>query len=159
MTHRASAGTTASDVALWARAVVQRHADDVVVAAARFKPNAAGRFDLSPAGFGQRAILKSQGAYLAERLLVGVTPLHVHVVRLVFGGRLARPAERWERDEIDVVPVPSHGRELDPVGLALRVARRTGRPLAELQPLHRDRETERVVDLLLSRRVAPRLVS
>ena len=52
----------------WSRELVQARADDVVLAAALFKPNAAGSRELTlGAGFGQRQLLK------AGRVGVGTT--------------------------------------------------------------------------------------
>jgi len=135
----------------WARETVQRWADDVVLAAAVFKPNAAGNHDLSPSGFGDRQILKACCAYLGERVILGVTPLHVHAVDLALGGHLARTVGRWGRDELLIAPVAAKRTRVrnDPNWPAIVVCFRSGRPIAELQVLRHDEEAERVVELLL----------
>ena len=139
----------------WAREVVQRQADDVVLLAGLFKPNAPGNFDFSPSGIGDRQLLKSRGVYLGERILLGITPLHLYAIELVAGGRLQCVVGRWQRE--DLVPttvLAQRGRtEIhDPHWPAVLVTRRRGRPLAELQVVDRDRETGRLLDLLLSGR-------
>ena len=134
----------------WSREAVQRRADDVVVAAALFKPNAPGNFDVSPAGFGDRQLLKARGAYLGERVLLGVTPLDVYALVVFANGRIRHLVARWARDKIVVsrVPAKRHRHEpRDPTWPALVVSS-YGRALAELQAVERTTESERLVDLL-----------
>lgn len=132
------------------REVVQRRAEDVVLAAALFKPNAPGNFDVSPAGFGDRQLLKARGAYLGERVLLGVTPLDVYALVVFANGRIRHLVARWARDDIVVsrVPAKRHRREpRDPTWPALVVSS-YGRALAELQAVDRTVDAERLVDLL-----------
>jgi hypothetical protein len=130
------------------RDLAQRHADDVVYAAARFKPNAAGNHELSWGGFGQRQLLKASGSYLAERVVLAITPLDVYAIELCFLGRVQRVVRQWSRAAITVSAVAAHGRAADS-GSALRIENRRGRTLAEVQPLRQDAETTRLTELLL----------
>jgi len=134
----------------WLRDLAQQHAEDVVLAAALFKPNAAGRCELSWGGFGQRQLLKARGAYLAERLVVAVTPLDVVAVALSFRDRLQRKVRQWRRSDVMVVTVLAHGRALDLAWPAITISHRSGRQPAELQPVQRTPASERVTELLLA---------
>jgi hypothetical protein len=139
----------------WACETVQRHADDVVLAAGMFKPNAPGRFCLSPSGFGDRQLLTARGAVLGERLLLGVTPLDLYAIDLILGGRLGRLVARWSRDDLVVQMVAAkRGRRdaADPLWPALLISLRTGIPSAEVQVVERDSDSERLVALLLTGR-------
>jgi hypothetical protein len=139
----------------WFRELVQARSDDVVVAAALFKPNAPGNFDLSPSGFGDRQLLKACCAYLGERIVLGVTPVHVHAVELLFGGRVARTITRWPRDDLSITRVSARrGRheKRSQSWPAFVVTLRSGRPLAELQAVNFDDDAVSVVDLLGSGR-------
>ena len=150
--HRATAdrGHAVVTRTSWARALVQRRADDVVLAAAPFKPNAVGSCEFSSsAGFGQRQILKARGAYLGGRVLLGVTPLHVHALVLFLGHRAARAVACWPRTELEVAPIGALGNTVDLAWPALLLADRYGNVLAELQVMQRDDETWRVLALLL----------
>ena len=70
----------------WSRELVQARAEDVVLAAGLFKPNAPGSHEFTTStGFGHRQILKARGAYLGERIVLGITPLHVHALAVFFG--------------------------------------------------------------------------
>ena len=90
----------------WIRELVQSRAEDVVVAAALFKPNAAGSYEFTTSsGFGQRQILKADGSYFGERVVLGVTPLHLHALLVFFGGRLSRSVVCWPRSDISVALV------------------------------------------------------
>jgi hypothetical protein len=134
----------------WAREAVQRHADDVVLTAALFKPNAPGSFDVSPAGFGDRQLLKARGAYLGERILLGATPLDVYALVVFANGRIRHLVARWPRAGIVVsrVSAKRHRHEpRDPTWPALLITS-YGRTLAELQAIDRTDAAERLVDLL-----------
>jgi hypothetical protein len=136
----------------WTYEIVRRRSDDVVVAAAIFKPNAPGDFSLSLGGFGDRQMLKACCAYLGERILLGVTPLHVHAIEVFGGARFSRTVARWPRDDVAVTAVPARrgrGSNEDPSWPAMLICRRSGRPLAELQAFRREPSAERVVDLLV----------
>lgn len=149
---RTDVGAGRGDGRSWSRELVQARADDVVLAAARFKPNAAGSRELTVgAGFGQRQLLKARGAYLGERIVVGVTPLHVYALSLVFGGRSSRLVARWPRAELRPEPVCALGNARDALWPAVLVMDRYRRCLAELQPLVHDDEAWRVLTLLLRR--------
>jgi len=133
-----------------ARELAQRYAEDVVTGAAVFKPNAPGRCDLSPRGFGQRQRLKARGVYVGERTLLATTPLHVVAIELHLGARLRRLAGRWTRDELIAVATAACGVEPDPRWPAVLLADSSGRAFAELQPLVRDDESARVTRSLLA---------
>jgi hypothetical protein len=134
----------------WAREIVQTRADDVVLAAAPFKPNAVGSHELTVgAGFGQRQLLKARGVYLGERIVVGVTPLHVHVLALLFGGRASRLVAQWPREELRSEPVRALGNAADAPWPAVLLADRHGRGLAELRASEHDDEAWEVLILLL----------
>jgi hypothetical protein len=135
--------------------LAQRHAEDVVYAAARFKPNAAGNHELSWGGFGRRQILKADGAYLAERVVLAVTPLHVCVIELACFGRVERLIRRWPRASVTASLTVAHGRTRDLGWPALRIATHGGRTLADVQALRHDRGSELVAELLLSNGTAP----
>jgi hypothetical protein len=144
------AGLAGSGRTLRSSALVQARADDVVLAAGLFKPNAAGSHELTNGGgFGQRQLLKARGAYLAERVVLGVTPLHVHALAVFFGGRVARAAGCWPRSDLIAVAVDAIGDRVDPVWPALLLAGRHGREIAELQVLRRDESAWSVLALLL----------
>jgi len=115
-----------------------------------FKPNAPGRCDLSPRGFGQRQRLKARGVYVGERTLLATTPLHVVAIELHLGARLRRVVGRWTRDDLIAVAIPAAGSEPDPRWPALLLADSNGRPFAELQPLVRDEESALVTRALLA---------
>jgi hypothetical protein len=131
-------------------ALVQARADDVVVAATLCKPNAAGSYELaSVTGFGERQLLKARGAYLAERVILGVTPLHVHAVAVFARGHIARAVGCWAREDVLATPVCAAGDHVEPAWPALLLARRHGRAIAELQVLRHDDGAWRVLALLL----------
>jgi hypothetical protein len=134
----------------WAVEIAQQHADDVVLTAALFKPNAAGNWELSWSGWKSRQIMKARGTYLGERVVLAFTPLDVYAVELLFWGRLHRTICRWSRSELFVSMVVTRGREPDPRWPALLIASRRGRLLAEVQALIRDNDAERVGKLLLA---------
>jgi len=138
--------------ALWMRELMQAHADDVVVAAALFKPNAAGLHELTTVdGFGQRQILKARGTYLGERIVIGVTPLHVHARALFLGHRISRAVACWPRAELRAVPIRALGDVVEPAWPALLLTDGHGRTLGELQVLQRDDEAWTLLAMLLQR--------
>jgi hypothetical protein len=134
----------------WARELAQRHAEDVVLAAALFKPNAAGNWNLSWGGFGQRQKLKAAGVYLAERVLLAVTPLDLYVVELLLQGQIHRTIRQWPRTDLRTAAVTAEGRTHNPRFPALLIANRTGRLLAEVQPVHLGPDTVEVLKLLIT---------
>jgi hypothetical protein len=131
---------------------IQPYADDVVLAAALFKPNASGRHELTSAtGFGQRQLLKARGAYLAERVLIGVTALHVHASAVYFAGHALRELGCWARREVVVTPIAAAGDPAETPWPALRFTGDGGRDLAELQVvLHDDDSWDVLTQLLFS---------
>jgi len=152
--RRASAdpSTAHRDHPLWARELVQARADDVVLAAALFKPNAVGAHELtSVAGLGHRQMLKARGAYLGERIVLGVTALHVHAVAVFFGNRVGRSVGCWRRAELCAAPVGALGDTVEPVWPALLLTDRYRKCLAELQVLQRDDDAWHVLAMLLRR--------
>jgi hypothetical protein len=117
-----------------ARDRVQSHAVDVVYAAALFKPNAAGRNEFAGmAGFGHRQLLKARGAFLAERVLIGLTPLHIHALAVHFAGHALREVGCWRRGELFATAVPAVGDTALPPWPALLLTNRRGDEIAELQ--------------------------
>jgi hypothetical protein len=135
---------------LWARELVQPRADDVVLAAALFKPNAVGAHELtSVTGLGHRQLLKARGAYLGERIVLGVTALHVHAIALFLGNRIGRSVGCWPRAELCAAPVSALGDTVEPVWPALLLTDHCRRSLAELQVLRRGDDAWRVLAMLL----------
>ena len=133
----------------WPRELVQVHANDVVLAAALFKPNAAGSHELTPgAGFGHRQLLKASGAYLGERIALGVTALHVHALSLMFGGRASRAVACWPRRDVRAELVTARG-AADDAWPALHLSDRQRRSVAELQSLDGDDDAWELLTLLL----------
>jgi hypothetical protein len=134
----------------WSRELVQARAEDVVLAAALFKPNAAGSHEFTTStGFGQRQILKARGAYLGERIVLGVTPLHVHALAVFLGHRASRAIACWPRVEVCIEPVAPNGNAVNPLWPALLVTNRYRKALAELQVLHSDDDAWHLFTLLL----------
>jgi hypothetical protein len=141
----------------WPRELVQRHADDVVLAAAICKPNAPGTHELGGfAALGQRQLLKARGAYLAERVALGVTPLNVHALALFLGRRVARVVGCWSREDLRATLVSPIGDTTDPIWPALLLTDAYGRRHAELQLLERTDDGWNLLALLTHHR-APRI--
>jgi len=132
-----------------ARQLVQRHADDVVLAAALCKPNAPGSHELASfAALGARQLLKARGAYLGARVALGVTALHVHALALCVGHRFVRVVGCWPRVEVYTTPICALGDTVDPVWPALLLTDARGKPHAELQVLERDDDAWELLVLL-----------
>jgi hypothetical protein len=140
----------AKDGETWVRELAQQHADDVVIAASLFKPNAPGNSELSWSGLKARQVMKARGTYLGERTVVAITPLDVYVVEVLYGGRIQRTIRRWARSNLFVSTVTTRGRPPGPRWPALLIASREGRQLAEVQALIADDEAEHVGQLLLA---------
>jgi len=122
----------------WVRELVQVHADDVVLAAALCKPNAPGSHELASfEALAQRQLLKARGAYLADTVALGVTPLHVHALGLFLGRRIVRAVGSWPRDELYATPVDALGDTRDPTWPALLLTDAYRRPHAELRLIER----------------------
>ena len=139
----------AQDGEAWVRELAQQHAEDVVIAASLFKPNAPGSSELSWSGLKPRQMMKARGIYLGERTILAITPLDVYAVEILFGGRIQRTIRRWARSDLVVSTVTTRGRPAGPRWPALLIANRNGRQLAEVQALTRDDEAEQVARLLL----------
>jgi hypothetical protein len=135
-----------------ARDLAQQHAEDVVIAASLFKPNAPGSSELSWSGLKPRQMMKARGTYLGERTILAITALDVYAVEISFGGRIERTIRRWARSDLLVSTVTTRGRPAGPRWPAILIANRNGRQLAELQALTRDGEAEHVARLLLAGR-------
>lgn len=138
----------------WVRDLVQTHADDVVIAAALCKANAPGSHELASFdALGRRQLLKARGAYLAETVALGVTPLHVHAIGLFLCRRVARVVGSWRRDELYASFVDALDNRADSSWPALLLTDACGTPRAELQVLQRDDDAWNLLALVAQRRV------
>jgi len=134
----------------WPRELLQARAADVVLAAALCKPNALGSHELTSAtGFGQRQILKARGVYLAERVVLGVTPLHVLALEPHFGHRAARSLGCWPRGSVRALPTDAVGDRAEPAWPAIILADDHWKLLAELQVIECDDDAWRLLAMLL----------
>ena len=86
--------------------------------------------------------------YLAERVVLAVTPLDVCALELVFGRFVLRLLGSWRRDDLHVKAVEPQGQPIDIRCPALLLATDEW-GLAELLAVRPDDETARVIDLLL----------
>ena len=128
--------------------VAQPLCDDVVIAAATFGPNAAGRRELSTLrGMSQRQLLKSRAAFLADRVLLAVTPLEVIAMALGPLGSRFCEVLRWRRDTLLVRAIESNVRTARDRRPAFLIAG-LGGPRLELAPLAGDENTNSVLQLL-----------
>jgi hypothetical protein len=152
LTERRRRLLDAQDGEDWARELAQQHAEDVVIAASLFKPNAPGSSELSWSGLKPRQMMKARGTYLGERTILAITALDVYAVEISFGGRIERTIRRWARSDLLVSTVTTRGRPAGPRWPAILIANRNGRQLAEVQALTRDDEAEHVARLLLAGR-------
>src|SRR5262249_42950535 len=92
-------------------------------------------------------VLKSRGAYLADRVLLAVTPLEVIAIALGPVSSRFREVLRWRRDAMLVRAIESNartGRERRPAFLIAGL----GAPRLELAPLGGDENTNSVLQLL-----------
>ena len=80
----------------WARELAQQHAEDVVIAASLFKPNAPGSSELSWSGLKPRQMMKARGIYLGERTISSCRPSPREAGQPVRDGR--RFSSRIETD-------------------------------------------------------------
>lgn len=129
--------------------VAQHFCDDVVSAAAWFKPNAPGRWELSSfSALGERQLLKSRAAYFAERILVAVTPLEVVAIAMDLTALFRNRTRSWTRAELAVQLIPSRVDVHEPSGDAVRLSRGGWFPRLEIAPLVDDRESWAVLDQL-----------
>jgi hypothetical protein len=152
LTERRRRLLDAQDGENWARELAQQHAEDVVIAASLFKPNAPGSSELSWSGLKPRQVMKARGTYLGERTILAITALDVYAVEISFGGWIERTIRRWARSDLLVSTVTTRGRPAGPRWPAILIANRNGRQLAEVQALTRDDEAEHVTRLLLAGR-------
>jgi hypothetical protein len=148
--YLAEAPHTLSERPAW-REFVQSRAQDVVLAASLFKPNAAGSYELTTAaGFGHRQILKADGSYFGERVILGITPLHMHALVVFFGGRVSRVVACWPRSDISASVVPARGKASKASHTALLLRNRALSRKVELQALYDDEDTLVLIRLLLA---------
>jgi hypothetical protein len=132
------------------RDIAQPRCDDVVVAAAAFGPNAAGRRELSSIrGMSERQVLKSRASFLADRVLLAVTPLEVIAIALGPLSSRFREVLRWKRDSVVIRGIESHARIAHTLRPAFLIASPWG-PRLELAPLAQDDNTRRVLQLLFA---------
>lgn len=132
------------------RDIAQPRCDDVVVAAAAFGPNAAGRRELSSIrGMSERQVLKSRASFLSDRVLVAVTPLEIIAMALGPLSSRFREVLRWKRDSIVIRSVESHARVANILRPAFLIGSPWG-PRLELAPLAQDDNTRHVLHLLFS---------
>jgi hypothetical protein len=126
--------------------IAQEHCDDLVLAAAYFKPNAPGRWELSGVqALAERQLLKSRATYLAERVLLAVTALEVVGIVRLFRGRRSPRSVIWRRDELLVERVALRTGRLEPGRVAIRLSVRGRSPRVELAALTHDDPTVRVL--------------
>jgi hypothetical protein len=129
--------------------VAQQFCDDVVFAAAWFKPNAPGRWELSSfSALGERQLLKSRAAYFAERILVAVTPVEVVAIAMDLTAVFRNRLRVWTREELAVQLIPSRVDRHDPSGDAIRLSRGGWFPRIEIAPIVDDPESWAVLDQL-----------
>ena len=129
--------------------LAQEFCDDVVFAAAWFKPNAPGRWELSSfSALGERQLLKSRAAYFAERILVAVTPLEVVAIAMDLTAVFRNRMRIWAREELAVQLIPSRVDPHAPSGDAVRLSRDGWFPRLEIAPIVDDRESWAVLDQL-----------
>ena len=129
--------------------VAQQFCDDVVFAAAWFRPNAPGRWELSSfSALGERQILKSRAAYFAERIIIAVTPLEVVAIAMDATAMFRNRFRVWTRDELAVQLIPSRVDKHAPTGDAVRLSRDGFFPRLEIAPMNDDRESWAVLDQL-----------
>ena len=155
------------------RDVAQPRCDDVVLAAAAFGPNAAGRRELSTIrGMSERQVLKSRASFLADRVLLAVTPLEVIAMALGPLSSRFREVLRWKRDSLVIRAIESHARVANvvrpafliaqPLGAATRArTARTGRqhaPRAHAALRHRSPARRRALTQRRARRAIGRNV-
>jgi len=119
----------------WPRELLQARAADVVFTSAT--------------GFGQRQILKARGVYLAERVVLGVTPLHVLALEPHFGHRAARSLGCWPRGSVRALPTDAVGDRAEPAWPAIILADDHWKLLAELQVIECDDDAWRLLAMLL----------
>jgi hypothetical protein len=139
--------------------LTQHAADDEVLVAGLFMPNAVGRGEMSTlTGMSQRQRMKCRRGYLGERILLGLTCLHLYLVPPMIGWPVVGPrylvdVRRIDRADLRTVEVPNAVPGLGPA-IRMRDARRNV-DLAELRMRVLDDGAKRLVDLLLGRGGVP----
>jgi hypothetical protein len=131
--------------------IAQPRCDDVVHAAAVFAPNACGRRELSCIrGMSERQLLKSRGAYYAERVLVAITPIEIMLFALGPISSRFRAPLRLRRADVVVTPLQSRRRGASRDRLAFAIGRRYAGTHLELAPITGDDNTLDVFRRLLA---------
>jgi hypothetical protein len=100
-------------------------------------------------------MLKARGAYLGERIVLGITPLHVHALAVFLGYRVSRAVGCWPRVDLCGEPISPNGRPAELLWPALLLTNRYGKALAELQVLQHDEDAWHLLTLLLRRSAVP----
>jgi hypothetical protein len=130
--------------------LAQAHCDDVVLAASTFKPNAAGRAELTGwRAFSDRQLLKGRGAYLGERVLVAVTTVEVVAIAhtpISFGRRRLA----WKRQDLVARAVAPKTQGCEVPLPAFVLAGRGRTPHIELAALADDEPTASVLGHLFT---------
>jgi hypothetical protein len=130
--------------------LAQPFCDDVVHVAGFFRPNAPGRSELAGLrALSERQLLKSRGAYLAERVLTAVTPLEV--VAIAFGPGALVHLQRvvWSRAQLTARLIPCRVAGRGHSDVALCVMRPSGYPRLEVAWDSSDEASRAVVDRLV----------
>ena len=132
----------------------QRVVDDELIAAGLFMPNAVGRGELSTlTGLSQRQAMKCRRRYLGERVLVGLTCLHLYLVPPMVGWPVVGPRYlddivRIDRADVRATEVPV---AVPGLGRAVRIVdRRRATDVVELRMRVIDAGARRVLRLLLA---------
>ena len=130
--------------------LAQPFCDDVVQVAGFFTPNAPGGGGLAANdALDERGLLRLRGAYLAERVLLAVTPLEV--VAIAFGPGAREHLQRvvWRRSELVAQLIPSSADGPGPHDVALGLTRKTQPPRLEVAWDATDDASQAVVDRLV----------
>ncbi len=133
----------------------QLAADDEVLVAGLFMPNAAGRGELSSlTGLRQRQSMKCRRGYLGERVMLALTALHLYVVPPMIGWPFVGhhylvDVVRLDRADVRAVEVPVAVEGLGPA-LRLRDDRRNV-DVGEVRMRVLDDGARRLVGALLGR--------
>ena len=94
-------------------------------------------------------MLKARGAYLGERIVLGITPLHVHALTLFLGCRASRAVACWPRVDLRAEAISPNDTTTELPWPAVLLTNRFGKPLAELQVLQHDDDAWDLLTLLL----------
>ncbi len=130
--------------------LAQPFCDDVVHVAGFFRPNAPGRSELSGIrALSERQLLKSRGAYLAERVLIAVTPLEVVAIAFGPGAMVHLQRVVWSRAHLMARLIPSRVDLRVKTDVALCLMRASGYPRIEVAWDPDDEASRAVVDRLV----------